>query len=282
MPRHAYLIIAHDNPLTLRTLLAAIDDPRNDVFLHLDRRSALWRHRADYATSRATLRLVESRRVDWGAFSQIDCELRLFAEARRHGPYAYYHLLSGVDLPLHSQDFIHDFFALSQGTEYIGFCSMDEAQTRRRAHCYNVFQRHLRHLSLPMRLVQRLVDTFVHINKGVAFRKGPNWVSVTEACVDCFLHERQWVERTFRHSMNGDELWKQTLLMLHPELLARVPVVADEYRQCLREIDWQRGTPYTWRPADLPQLGDSRMMFARKFSDENRATWSDFVAHLGR
>lgn len=36
---HAYLIMAHDCPQTLRALLRAIDDVRNDIFLHIDRRA---------------------------------------------------------------------------------------------------------------------------------------------------------------------------------------------------------------------------------------------------
>ena len=36
--RHAYLIIAHDKPRQLEILLSLLDDPRNDVYLHLDSR----------------------------------------------------------------------------------------------------------------------------------------------------------------------------------------------------------------------------------------------------
>ena len=34
--RHAYLIMAHNEPEVLVRLLTDIDDPRNDIFLHLD------------------------------------------------------------------------------------------------------------------------------------------------------------------------------------------------------------------------------------------------------
>jgi hypothetical protein len=36
--KHAYLIMAHHRPDILRELLAAHDDPRNDVYLHIDRK----------------------------------------------------------------------------------------------------------------------------------------------------------------------------------------------------------------------------------------------------
>ena len=39
--KHAYLIIAHNEPFVLQTLLSLIDDRNNDVFLHIDKRSEL-------------------------------------------------------------------------------------------------------------------------------------------------------------------------------------------------------------------------------------------------
>lgn len=55
-----------------------------------------------------------------GRFSQIECELRLL-EASIPGHYDYYHLMSGADLPLQSQDVIHTYFERYQGTEFVHF-----------------------------------------------------------------------------------------------------------------------------------------------------------------
>ena len=47
---------------------------------------------------------------EWGQVSIVRAELLLFSAAlQQKSPYAYYHLLSGVDLPLKSQDEIHAF-----------------------------------------------------------------------------------------------------------------------------------------------------------------------------
>ena len=37
--KHAYLILAHHEPEVLQLLLTSLDDARNDIFLHIDRRS---------------------------------------------------------------------------------------------------------------------------------------------------------------------------------------------------------------------------------------------------
>lgn len=55
-----------------------------------------------------------------GAYSQIECELALLKAAVKRN-YNYYHLISGLDFPLKSQDYIHEFFDKNDGKEYIQF-----------------------------------------------------------------------------------------------------------------------------------------------------------------
>ncbi|MDF2484874.1 MAG: glycosyltransferase, partial [Herbinix sp.] len=39
MGRHAYLIMAHSNFEYLKKLIKSLDDPRNDIFLHIDKKA---------------------------------------------------------------------------------------------------------------------------------------------------------------------------------------------------------------------------------------------------
>ena len=57
---------------------------------------------------KSALHFVENVREQWGGYSQIQSELILFQAAWEHG-YEYYHLISGVDLPIKTQDEIHEF-----------------------------------------------------------------------------------------------------------------------------------------------------------------------------
>lgn len=59
-----------------------------------------------------------------GNFSQIECEYRLLERATPQ-KYMYYHMMSGVDLPLKTQGEIHQFFDENYGTEYIQFESSE-------------------------------------------------------------------------------------------------------------------------------------------------------------
>lgn len=69
----------------------------------------------------SNLYFVERTSVTWGAYSLVNAELLLLKKATSTGKYLYYHLLSGDDLPLKTQDYIHDFFEKNSGYEFISF-----------------------------------------------------------------------------------------------------------------------------------------------------------------
>ena len=105
--KHAYLIIAHGEYNLLNILVNMIDDVRNDIFIHIDKKCppeciTVEKSNIYYVVNRVDVR--------WGDISQIETELILFEKACTTNRYDYYHLLSGVDLPIKSQNYIHDFF----------------------------------------------------------------------------------------------------------------------------------------------------------------------------
>ena len=119
--RHAYLIIAHTQFGQLKKLLRMLDDGRNDIYVHIDSKAKDFRREDfDGIMSQAGLFFTERTSVIWGAYSQIHSELVLL-RAAAPGHYGYYHLLSGADLPIKSQDEIHAFFDAHAGREFIDF-----------------------------------------------------------------------------------------------------------------------------------------------------------------
>lgn len=287
MNKHAYLIMAHNNPKVLDVLLQMIDDERNDIFLHVDKNSdLLQRHK--FSTHRARLCFTdEFLKISWGGYSQIACEMLLFRTARAHGPYAYYHLISGSDLPLKSQDYIHAFCQQHQGAEFIGFVPMDDKErrsARKRVGRYwalqpwfrtnNVLKKALRNATnLLLRMLPRRMD--------MDFQKGCNWVSLTEECVDYLLQNAPLIQQRFSHCYLADENYKQTLVYTNPTLRSHIFDPGNEAHSCLREIDWTRGKPYTWTIADHEQLSNSDALFARKFSDEQFEIVEWVKQHVG-
>ena len=47
MIKHAYMIMAHDQFELLSILIKMLDDPRNDIFLHIDKKAKDWQKSND-------------------------------------------------------------------------------------------------------------------------------------------------------------------------------------------------------------------------------------------
>lgn len=78
--------------------------------------------------------------VRWGNVSLIQAEMNLF-ELASLVEHAYYHLISGIDLPLHSQNYIHKYFD-GKNFEYIGYSP--KWDMRERVYCHNLFMQYMR------------------------------------------------------------------------------------------------------------------------------------------
>lgn len=65
---HAFLIMAHKDDETLRTLLRTLDDPRNDIFIHMDSKNIAWDENSVLTSiSKARIFPVPRISVTWGA-----------------------------------------------------------------------------------------------------------------------------------------------------------------------------------------------------------------------
>ena len=111
MKKHAYLIIAHNEFYILEKLIKLIDNEKNDIFLHIDKKVKNFDFKKfERMVKKSNLYFTKRIDVVWASSSQIKCELLMLEEATKKGNYSYYHLISGVDLPIKSQEYIHDFF----------------------------------------------------------------------------------------------------------------------------------------------------------------------------
>ena len=280
--KHAYLIIAHGELPVLETLLSMLDDERNDVYLHVDKRAHdLFSRISFFKMKKAGFYILQNPvKVFWGDISQVKVEYLLFQAAFLNGPYAYYHLLSGVDLPIQRQDYIHAFFQENGGKEFVGFWQ-DEALRRdldRKISRYYLFTERVKggntFLHSASSFSRNIVLSLQKISwyrryHELEFKKGPNWVSVTQAFVEYLIERRNFVLKRFRYTLCPDEIFLQTILWNSP---FRFNLYSKEETDdsSMRKIDWERGRPYVWQNTDYEELVGSDMLFARKFSSANR------------
>lgn len=284
--RHAYLIIAHNEPKVLETLLKLLDIEWNDVYLHIDKRNpALNEQMSHYKMNKARFFLLpEPIAVYWGHTSQIRVELNLMRAAQANGPYLYYHLLSGCDLPIKSSQAIYDFFHRNQGREFIGFWNSDRdiKDARKKMRFYYVFNRYKKGasfwqhaLTMPLRNLFLILQKLFAVNrlrgKNIEIKKGFNWFSITEECCQYILDREPYILKIFNHTLCGDELFLHTLIWRSPFRKALYNT-DDPQLGSMRTIDWQRGTPYVWRAEDVDYLLQSPCLFARKFSSSEMET----------
>ena len=266
---HAYLILAHNNWDLLQILIRSIDDVRNEIFLHID---AKVQAIPEFKTEKSQLHLLEKRvDVRWGDLSVVEAELALYEAARETGDYDYYHLLSGVDLPIKSQDYIHSFFRENAGKEFLGYTLTEiTPELRRKVHRWHLFPKDFKGKSAVKKVLRagylRLQEVLgIERNKGIDFKKGSQWGSITQGMVDYILENKAWIRKTFTHTFCADEVYKQTLCWNSP-YRKNIYCTDDDARGCMRAIGWENGTLKDWGSEDYEKLKSSPALFARKFN----------------
>ena len=270
--KHACLILAHHEFGLLQTLIDCLDEARNDLYVQIDRKV---QRLPDLHTEKAGLHILENRTdIRWADYSMVEAEFALFETAQKNGPYAYYHLLSGVDLPLKSQDYIHRFFEENQGKEFIGYTLTEMTpETVRRMQRWHLFPRHFSRkrnvYSVFRSLFLRLQEILgIKRNGQVYFTKGSQWVSVTGQMAQYFLDRKSWAQKTFTHSFVPDECVMQTLCWNSP-FKEKLYSVRSDGEGCMRCIGWQNDELHDWSAADYETLVASPALFARKFNSSD-------------
>ena len=274
MKKHAYLIMAHTQPELLKKLLERLDDERNDIYLHIDSKAKDYPI-SDIAAVLKKSKCIVTERTDvkWGSYSQIHCEMVLLKEAVKT-EHSYYHLLSGMDLPIKSQDEIHTFFDEYAGLEFVDedLSEINESALSRVKY-FHIFYGKAGSMEDILGAVETKLQRLMGVNrlkkeKNVIFQKGRNWFSITHGLAKLVVEREEWIRRIFAKTVCGDEVFLQTVArnseyaekICNPNTMPEIPDT--------RLIDWVRGSnnnPYVFRETDLEELKNSRALFARKF-----------------
>lgn len=276
--KHAFLIIAHNEFEVLKLLVSCLDDSRNDIFIHFDKKVQTL---PDIRTERAGLTILENRvDVRWGGFSMMEAEFALFEAATARGPYQYYHLLSGVDLPIKSQDYIHDFFDQYDGQEFIGYTWTEmPPEFACKVQYWHLFPEDFKSRNVVKKALRagfiRLQEAFgIKRNRDVDFKKGTQWVSITDRMARYFLEHREWVSKTFHNTFACDELVMQTLCWMSP-YRPNIHSLVSDGEGCMRETGWHQDpesgtwTMREWTVDDYDRLKATSTLFARKFNSRD-------------
>lgn len=277
MSKHAFLIIAHEHPDMLRRLVASLDDPENDIFIHIDRK--VDRCSFEVVTRHSSIGILEDP-IDgrWGDFSLVDIEFRLLDAAVSKGDYDYLHLISGVDYPLMPTRKIRDFCNAHKGKEFIGFAQEAyPGELQWRSQHWFLFPSDFKTSSL-MKKATRAV--FARLQSLVCFRrcpleikKGSQWWSISGKFARYILSEEPRIRKWFSHTYCPDEMVVQTICWNSPFRDA-IYSVEDEFKGCKRFIPWKDGQIQPLTPEMFAYMKKSGRWFARKFDPSSLREFS--------
>ncbi|MFD1771633.1 beta-1,6-N-acetylglucosaminyltransferase [Sphingobacterium suaedae] len=283
--RHAYLIMAHNEFGVLQKLVEALDDMRNDIFVHIDKKVAecpLLR------TVSAGLYYIRERiDVRWGSVSQIKAEYALFEEAYRRGQgYSRYHLISGTHLPLRTQNFLHAYFAKQENFQWelLRYIYTNAYEVNMKLGRYHLFLNGYKHKVLWVRwLFSKMwhlalkIQYFFGIQRAVppVNIKANNWVSLTDGAVGYIVRSKAEILKVFRWSFCGDEYFVPYLLQKGEN---RFKLRNDE--SFLYNDIQENANARVLGREDYKKLKESGSMFARKFSEQDMDVVNEILRTL--
>ena len=280
--RHAYLIMIHDNINQVNALLSLLDHERNDLFVHIDRNSKINISDVGKNLEKSSLHVFKEIRVYWSHVSLTEAELLLLGAAVSKGPYQYYHLLSGSDLPIKPQSYILEFFDKYNGKEFVEYQVPGKFLDKPyydRIRYYHVLSKYYR---LSGRLGKILsygaiaVEYFCifwqflfridRIGDDVAFARGSQWFDITDELARYVVGQKEDILKRFRMTRASDESFLP-LIVHNSSFKDRLflKTFDGDMRANMRFIDWKRGDPYLFKDGDFEELMASELLFARKF-----------------
>lgn len=283
--RHAYLIMAHGQFRQLERLILALDFEGNDIYLHIDiKAKEADEEHFKKITKNATVYTIKRRDVVWGDYSQIQLEMDLLKDSVPR-KYDYYHLISGVDYPIKSNNEINSFFEENKGKEFVHYdrqTVMEEVEHR--VGQYHLFQNRAgrekniyRKLDTLLEKIQKIIGVNRVKKAGLDYRKGANWFSITNSLASYLVNEEKNIYKYFSRSVCADELFLQTMVY-NSDFKNNLFYSEREKRHWnLRYVDWNRGNPYIFVAEDYEEIQNSECLFVRKVDEKSSSKLIDMI-----
>ena len=208
-----YLILAHDNFVHLDRLISALDAGDASFYIHIDKKAE-----KQYISNQKNVVVIPQHfNIRWGGYQMIEASLSLMRQSKKEVPDAdYYILLSGVDYPVRSQEFLYKL--LGERREYIDILPMPAPAKSmdRFNHYYFEYDRRNIKLYNPKLLLEVLLKK-LNIRRSIPFKlyAGTQWFALTGGCLGHILdviEKDPCYVRFFRHSLIPDEAFFHTLI----------------------------------------------------------------------
>lgn len=272
----AYFILAHHQPELLNELITAINKPKEQVFVHIDKKIEI---QPFLELLKDKCIFTEQReKVYWGSFTIIKAYRHLLKTAMNRGRFDYYSLHSGVDFPIKPIEEFEVFLEKNKGSEFIitKMCTPDHKFAKRYSG-YFVFENYSKFflkLNFGITKLQRIFykrKTY----KGENVYFGSQWWTLTYECLQYVisrLEKEPALSRYFKHTLIPDEVLYQTII-------GNSPFAEKVTHNNLRCIVFENNNPNpkVLRIEDKENLLASPAFFARKFDVTQDVAIIDFL-----
>ncbi len=263
----AHLILAHNNPGQLESLVKSLTYKDDAIYIHLDKKTDC-SHFKRLANLPNVSFIKQRVKVTWGACNIVLATINGFKEILASGKnYDYLNLLSGADYPLQHPAALHQYLSAHKGKAFMSYAKMhsewQEALPR-------VEQYHLNNFEFPGRYVaQKLVNRMLpkrNIPSGLVPVGRSQWFTIPLNCVKHIVEywdKNNRLRHFTKFTWAPDEFIFQTILYNSPYCKILV-------NNNLRYMDWSPGaaSPKTFTMADVENFNHPEHFFARKFDFE--------------
>lgn len=280
-----YLILAHNNFKHLDRLISAIDsDNALSFYIHIDKKV-----KNEYKSQNNKAVVIPERYdIRWGGYSMIEATISLLRFAEANCSEAdYYILISGVDYPIRSEQYLQNL--LSEKKEFIDIYRTDVDHKPRDRYEYYFFDYDRRNLKFynPKFLLEVFLKK-IGWKRKAPFKvySGSQWFALTNACIKYILEtiksDRRY-ENFFRHTLVPDEAFIHTIIANSPffENVVKSLVFADWSVPVPPAIIEKRHIDFLEKNDGFQTTsGYSRPYFARKFDDNSEHIIEEIESRL--
>ena len=272
--KHAILIMAHNQFEILEKLMIQLDHERNDIYIHIDRKSRGFEQRHfEHICKKSKVVFIPRMSVHWGDSSQTKCELRLIEAALSTGEeYLYLHLLSGSDLQIKQTAQIHDFFDEHPGNQFLALRNTISGLSGiSRYYFFLPLRSYNKYIAKGLDIISAFMQKLFKVNrlKNIDYPlcKTQNWFSITGECASYVLSKRDFIEGFVKFTCCADEMFLGTIIV---NSIYRDQIY-EPYRSPgghMRLIDRERpegASPHTLTMDDWDMIRQCPHFWARKF-----------------
>lgn len=272
---HGYAIMVHKNLEQIKRLINAIDDERNEIHIHIDKKSKIIKE--DILNlipqTKAKIFVYKEISVYWASFKQTKAELYLFKNIIKNNRIKYIHLLSESCYPLKSQNYIHSKL-LNSNDLFIGFNKDNMSFAENSFRYYNFlidkidFRKYkiIRGFNKISKNIQKLFGINRLNNFDIQLRHGSNWCTITYEFCHYLLENERFVVDLFENTEYSDEMYKQTIA-INSKYKNNLENDSEICSGSLRYIDWEKrngSSPKTLVSEDFDKIINTPFLFARK------------------